>query len=184
MTYRYVPKSEVQVWTKTSQNYGYSINKNTKKKEYICHYSYYYDWVKQTENILAECKYNEDHLIQLTNKTIIVSQKNRFSKVYALNRIKEIRISFKRLMLPIILGGIFAPFTILAFMANLLELWIGIALFVVNITLFYHGWKGSYQICIQLATVEQNFFADSVSTPMLKLIEKTNKLIQQRLPKN
>lgn len=85
----------------------------------------------------------------LTNKTLIY-KRERKQKRFILSQISKIELHYKRLMFPLLLGGIGGAFSMVASLKGSLNLWIGMGLGAVGLLLFYYGIKGRYQLEIYM----------------------------------
>jgi len=146
---------------------------------YTIDYSSYYDWLTQEENILAKCRLNLDNGIVLTTKNIII-QKGRQKRHFPLRQIEHIDLTFKRLMLPLITGGITAPLSALATANRYIEMLSGLLIIVVSSMLFYYGWSGTYQMSLDFKTYKINYFSDGGDGKLKDLIHKGNHLLRSR----
>ncbi len=85
----------------------------------------------------------------LTDKTLIY-KRERKQKRFILSQVAKIELHYKRLMFPLLLGGIGGSFSVVASMKGSLNLWIGMGLGAVGLLLFYYGLKGRYQLEIYM----------------------------------
>ncbi|WP_338812942.1 hypothetical protein V9L05_16515 [Bernardetia sp. Wsw4-3y2] len=85
----------------------------------------------------------------LTNKTLIYKREGK-QKRFILSQVEKIELRYKRLMFPLLLGGIGGAFSIVASLKGSLNLWIGMGLGAVGLLLFYYGVKGRYQLEIYM----------------------------------
>lgn len=85
----------------------------------------------------------------LTDKTLIY-KRERKQKRFILSQIAKIELHYKRLMFPLLLGGIGGAFSVVASLKGSLNLWIGMGLGAVGLLLFYYGIKGRYQLEIYM----------------------------------
>jgi hypothetical protein len=85
----------------------------------------------------------------LTDKTLIY-KRERKQKRFILSQVAKIELHYKRLMFPLLLGGIGGAFSMVASLKGSLNLWIGMGLGAVGLLLFYYGIKGRYQLEIYM----------------------------------
>lgn len=85
----------------------------------------------------------------LTDKTLIYRREGK-QKRFILSQIANIELHYKRLMFPLLLGGIGGAFSIVASLKGSLNLWMGMGLGAVGLLLFYYGIKGRYQLEIYM----------------------------------
>jgi len=142
-------------------------------------YSHYYDWLKQQETTLANSTLTSTQSLQLTNKHLVVKQPN-YSLLYPLHTITKVSVAFKRLLLPLIGGGISTPLFAVAVWNHLFNFWLGIGILMAGLSLLYYGWLGTHQVSIQVAEHQVHYFADQKTQELEQLINSTNKVIRDR----
>lgn len=142
-------------------------------------YSHYYDWLKQHETTLVSSTLTNTHSLELTNKHLIVKQPNK-KLHYPLHTVSKINLAFKRLLLPIIGGGISTPLFTVALWNHLLHFWFGIGIIMAGLSLLYYGWLGTHQLSIQINENQVHYFADQKTPELEKLVSQVNKVIRER----
>lgn len=152
------------------------------KEKMVFHYTYYYPWLRQQENVIAEFEMNTNSNLQLTNKSLYINFKNKygeqFSKSLPLSKVNSIETHFRRLLFPLIIGGIFAPLAFVAAFLGTVHFWIGIAIGLSGLSLIYYGWSGAYQLKITAFHVQHfNYFIDFNSKKLEYFIEQTQRLL-------
>ena len=85
----------------------------------------------------------------LTNKSLIYKREGK-QKRFILSQLDKLELRYKRLMFPLLLGGIGGAFSVVASLKGSLNLWIGMGLGAVGLLLFYYGIKGRYQLEIYM----------------------------------
>ncbi|GEM_PF-2524356 len=168
-----IPKFYMEALIKNKLYTSKTIN------DYTIDYSSYYDWLMQEENVLAKCRLNSENGIVLTTKNVII-QKGRQKRYFPLRQIEHIDLTFKRLMLPLITGGITAPLSALATTNRYIEMLSGLLIMVVSLMLFYYGWLGTYQVSLDFKTYKINHFSDGGDDKLKDLIHKGNHLLRSR----
>jgi hypothetical protein len=147
-------------------------------KPMVHDYTFYFNWLQQTEDVLAECQLSGKEAMQLTNKHLHIDLGHR-QKALPLNQLQNLELVFKRLMFPLLVGGIVAPISLVALLNGLLAPLIGIGLSSVGLSLLYYGWVGTYQIRINLKSATfLAYFADSKTAQIERFIEKINRRLQ------
>jgi hypothetical protein len=143
-------------------------------------YSSYYDWLHQKETIVAKANMTNTHSLAITNKHLLITQPQK-KIAYPLHTINKIHIAFKRLLLPLITGGIAAPLFGIGLWNQFINFWFGLGIVMLSLSLLYYGWLGTHQISIELQSQHQiHYFADQKTPELKNLIAKTNQTIQQR----
>ncbi|MEN7546886.1 hypothetical protein AAG747_03125 [Rapidithrix thailandica] len=146
---------------------------------YYYHYSYQYPWIRTWENTLATCHFNEKSWISLSDNLLKISQPQSF-RVLRKTQIKALHLSFKRLFLPLVIGGITAPLALVALYSNILVAWTALSIVLLGSFLFYYGLRGVYQLKVELYGSELNVFLDEKSQEMEEFVKMTNRILQMQ----
>jgi len=166
---------------KEPQKYEFTVNiREDETPHYFYHYSWEYDWVKVEENIITECYLESGHRLKLTNRRVYVKHKN-YNKYWDLKSLISIDITFKRLMLPLVIGGISAPLSFVALVSRFLPLWTGLAILFIGILLMVYGYRGSYQLLMQMSGSSFSIFLDDKTQPVIRFINEVNKIIRKKV---
>ena len=91
---------------------------------------------------------DEKNVLKL-HKNLLLVIKNGHIRKFKTSEISDIKISKKRLLLPLILGGIVAPFSFVAIYENLFSPILLLTSFCIGIFLLYAGWTGTNVIIFQ-----------------------------------
>lgn len=142
-------------------------------------YTHYYDWIQRRADIWLEYRLSESNKMQLTENELFIVQEHRTRK-YLLKNLNRIDLNFTRLALPIVLGGIMCPLSILALYNYIIGLWIGVLMSLASALLFYYGWVGTYQVALELRNIKINFLTDQTSPLLEYFINTTNQMILKR----
>jgi hypothetical protein len=141
---------------------------------YTYDYTFYFDWLHQAENVLAECRLSEKETLQLTNKHLCVGSAQR-PRTFPLHQLRRLELSFKRLMFPLVLGGIVAPISLVALFNGLTSPLFGVSLAFVGLLLLYYGWLGAYQVRLHFHTqTVAAYFADARTARIEHLVQVAN----------
>jgi hypothetical protein len=172
-----------------NKNYHYSQTATTFFAKDMCKispinfthisYSHYYDWLLQEENTILRSALTNTHSLELTNKHLLVAQPDK-KIAYPLHNISKVSFAFKRLLLPLIGGGISTPLFAVALWNHLLNFWFGIGIVMAGMSLLYYGWLGIHQLSIQVADNQIHYFADQKTQDLEQLVQQTNKIIVER----
>jgi hypothetical protein len=180
-TYSYRKNKKAESYELKPSEYTHSTD-YLRLRNYFYSYSAYYAWLKQEESPLASCQLSRNSSVSVSPKTISIKQPY-LNRRFQLRKVEGIRGGFKRLMLPLILGGIIFPLSLIATYLGILNFWMGNAIFLTSAALFYQGWQGSYQMTVQFAHYEVNYFADSEQEKAVsQFIERINTYIQSHFP--
>jgi len=181
----FVPKKHFSVQTLAknvlkTQKYPTFFPRNwLKKSRFIFkNYSYYYDWLKQNESILDRCQANKSLRFEISSKAFIVHKSEQVRR-FSFKKIKKIDYQFKRLMFPLLLGGILSPLSALATFNNLLDFWLGTGIMIISFLLFYQGWQGGYQVVLFFSGYQISFFTEEPTKEMNDFFKNAQKLLKK-----
>jgi hypothetical protein len=142
-------------------------------------YSHYYDWLIQAEPLIAKLLLTYSQTLLLTSKHLVVQQPHR-KMLFTLKSIQSVSLHYRKLLFPLIIGGILAPLCAAALWNNLIHFWLGITFVILGLSLMYYGWLGTYQLDIQFDTYKISYFADQKTPELETMLKETNLLIQKR----
>ncbi len=173
------PNFTQSTWEVTFQKIDYQNFTNLSSPDIYASYTHHYDWVRRREDVWLECRLSDSNKMQLTENELYIVQQHRTRK-YLLKNLKQVELNFTRLALPIVLGGILCPLSILALYNYIIGLWIGVLMSLSSALLFYYGWIGTYQVALELRNIKINFLTDQTSPHLEYFITKTNQMILKR----
>ncbi len=155
------------------------------KKHYIYHYTYYFDWLKQRESVVAECAVTNTYHLLLTSKALSIKTRHKTweesTKIVPLSKIDSIDANFQRLVFPLIIGGVIAPLALFAAVLGMVHFWIGMAMTLSGLFLIYYGWAGAYQLKITAFQNQQlSYFVDFKTQKLENFIRETQRLLDLR----
>jgi hypothetical protein len=142
-------------------------------------YSHYNDWLQKKELYLEASQLTNTNKLQLTNKHLIMQYPNKHL-AFPLHTVRRVRVAFRRLLLPLISGGISTPLFAVALWNQLINFWFGIGIVMAGLSLLYYGWLGTHQVSIDFAQNTFNYFTDHKNPDLEKLIDHTNQIIKER----
>lgn len=146
------------------------------KDSYTYTYTYKYPWVNTEESIIDSCQFNEQDELLLTSKKLRVAQKYS-TKVVNIYQLKKLSVVFRRLMLPITTGGIFAPFAVVAMITGVLEPVAGLSIFIISGMIFYYGYRGAYQLKIEMESNTVSVFVDDYTKDLRHFVSRANRYL-------
>lgn len=133
--------------------------------------------VKLPDNAVAYChiKSQDDNrnVCVLTTNALEVSTRG-IKKTYLLSNIANIAIKQKKMLFPIIAGGIVGSLFFIASFNFVINLWLSLSLSGLGFVLFYYGWQGSPTISIKTKVKEYDHFINTVSQALHLFIEFIN----------
>lgn len=113
-----------------------------------------------TDSPVAVCflkKENDRHnQCLLTEKSLVITRKGKTAS-FLLPEVTCLSLNSRKMMLPLIAGGIFAPLSILAIDKNLFEPWAILTWLILNLFLFYFGWMGYSVLTVEHNGIHQDF---------------------------
>ena len=110
----------------------------------------------------------------LTEKHLIVMFRGR-KHVFALEHIKSITFEQRRAWLPLILGGVAAPFSLVAILLNLYNPWVLIYIFLPALLLLYLGWLPYTVLAVHDAVKPHDFRLPSVTSNLRAFVRFANR---------
>ncbi len=132
------------------------------------------DSVKAFVYLLAEG--DEKNKMMISDDQLIVIRKGK-RDIFPLDKITAIKPDNKKLLLPLILGGVIVPFAFLSFFANLFHPWFHLILILLGMYLFYEGWSGRVACTILLGHGnERHFYLPSISHNLRAFMDYVNSL--------
>lgn len=171
--------------THTSKPQFRTEKQQLSKNHYIYHYTYYFDWLKQRESVVAECAVTNTYHLLLTSKALSIRTRHKTwgdsIRIVPLNKIDSIHANFQRLAFPLIIGGVSAPLALFAALLGVIHFWIGIAMTLSGLFLIYYGWAGAYQLKINAFQNQQlSYFIDFKTQKLENFIQETQRLLHLR----
>ena len=111
----------------------------------------------------------------LTDKHFVVVFRGR-KHVFSLDHIKNIAFEQRRAWLPLIIGGIAAPFSLVAILLNLYNPWILIYVFLPALLLLYLGWLPYSVLAVHDAVKPHDFRLPAVSDNLRAFVRFANRM--------
>lgn len=128
-------------------------------------------------HILAVCniaKANDDHnKCALTQEHLYVTCKGKHH-AFELDQITKISFKQKKLLFPLVLGGIVGSLFLIAGFNFLVNIWMALIIGLAGMLLFYYGWVGSQTLTIHTKIKEYDIFIDQVTTPLQAFVAMVN----------
>ncbi len=135
------------------------------------------------EKYIAKCYLGDEeeewNKCELTNQRLIVKKKKRTWE-FILNQIKEISISQRKLLIPLIFGGVFTPLIMVGFFMDIFHPVFSLLLIISGIFIFYIGWLGKKMLTIELSSGRFDLSIDFPTYNLLAFIDYANQYIQEQ----
>jgi hypothetical protein len=181
-----MPQAKTYTYSYSGKFSNFVNSKKTVAKvadfQYIS-YSHYYDWLRQAETPLAVASLTDTHSLVLTNKHLLLqSPQKKLS--FPLQQVKSIDLAFKRLLFPLISGGISTPLFGVALWNQVVNFWLGVGIVLLSSSLLYYGWLGMHQVSINLSQESLHYFTDQKRADVEQLVRQTNQLLKSRKESN
>ncbi|MDZ7607587.1 MAG: hypothetical protein U5K79_18810 [Cyclobacteriaceae bacterium] len=113
----------------------------------------------------------------LSDSGLLVIYKGK-RHLFQTESIKQCRAEDKRLLFPLIVGGIMAPFAFLSFLIHPMQPWVHLVSIIAGMVLFYIGWTGKPAMVILLKNKEEViFYLPSISMNLQAFMDFANMMI-------
>lgn len=142
-------------------------------------YTYQYNWVNTPKGKNRRCDFDGDGYMILTDRQLTLFEDWKHHS-FPLSQIQGMKIGFRKLAAPLIIGGIISPLSFVAAFNSSFSFWISMGCFIIGLLLFYYGLQGSNQVTIQLHGYEFKFFIDEKSEQVEEFIHYTNRLTSKK----
>ncbi len=109
---------------------------------------------------------NEQNKMWLNQEYLQLVYKGQL-KVFPLKNITRISFNHRKLMLPLVIGGIAASLSLVAIMKLFYNPWLTLSLLTAGCLAAYRGYQGSWVLTIEEAKFHSDFFINAI-TPNLK----------------
>ncbi|NME71133.1 hypothetical protein [Flammeovirga aprica] len=142
--------------------------------DYYYSYSYLYNWIKMEEN--EDLKYELDSYFFLKLSTVFfeVSLPTTHRK-FERKMIQSVALKKKKLILPLLVGGIVGPLSLVAANIGSVSLFTGLSLFIGASLLFYFGFVGNFQLEVKFKNgTENQFFIEVENADIQYFIQQVN----------
>lgn len=127
---------------------------------------------------------DEKNLLKLDRRFLTVVKNGKTQKFH-LNELRSASKNHRKLLLPIILGGIISPFALLVIYQNVFPPLLVMTLFFIGLLLLYLGWTGSDILSIHMENdKEEQIFIRVLPDQVLKFMNFLNIFISKGQNKN
>ena len=141
----------------------------------------YFDQNRATAFVYLLSNGDEKNKILVSNELmLIIRGGNR--KTFQLKEISSLRTENKKLLFPLILGGIITPFAFLSYFVNIFMPWFHLISILAGILLFYIGWAGRLALTIVYKNGDElHYYLPSISKNLFAFIEYVNSFLKGEL---
>lgn len=112
----------------------------------------------------------------LTENFLSFTRKGKIA-TFALDDINSLSFSARKLMLPLITGGIFGPLSVIAISKNIFNPWGILIWLMINLLLIYYGWIGYVAITVNLKGFHRDFPIRTKSSNLIAFTAFVNEYI-------
>jgi hypothetical protein len=115
--------------------------------------------------------------VLISDDQLLVIHKNQ-KQILALKDISKLESAHKKMLLPLILGGIITPFAFLSYFVNLFHPWIHLFSILAGMFLFYYGWMGKSAFTIVFKKGDELiYYLPSISKNLDAFMDFANALL-------
>ena len=113
----------------------------------------------------------------ISEDQLLVIRKNQ-RQLFSFKSISSLKSENKKLLFPLILGGIVAPFAFLSYFANFFLPWIHLVAILGGMFLFYTGWLGKSSFTVVFKNGDElNYYLPAISKNLQAFIYFVNTLL-------
>lgn len=153
-------ETEIQPVYWFNEGKGKPVIINSTKQEFTYDYSFNHWWVNMHETELGILKIGRSRRLELTNRYLRVYSSSGQVKKFFLPKVINIQFEHKKIILPIIIGGITGPLSIVGLSRYVLTPFTGIIMVMCGFLLLYYGLQGSSQLIIETHGSKTSFFLE------------------------
>ncbi len=140
----------------------------------------YFDWEKAKAFVYLLSEGDDDNKLAITDELLLVNH-NKQKSLFLLSQIVHLKAENKKMLFPLIVGGIITPFAFLSYFTNMFLPWIHLVSMLAGMFLFYVGWSGKSSLTILLKNRgEENFYLQSISRNLWAFIDFVNNLLSNK----
>ncbi len=122
-------------------------------------------YIAKTDDAQNKCVLTQDHLY--------VTRKGK-QNAFELDQITQVLIKQKKLLFPLVLGGVVGSLFLIAGFNFLVNIWIAMIIGLAGMLLFYYGWVGSRTLTIYTKVKEYDIFIDQETSPLQAFMSMVN----------
>jgi hypothetical protein len=138
----------------------------------------YFDLAKVKANVYLLKDGDKQNMAMITDEALMIVRDGK-KALFQLNIITKVDIANKKMLLPLILGGVLVPFSFLWYFTNMMHPVFHLVAILTGIFLFHAGWNGKAALIVQLAGKEERLiYIPSLSMHVRAFIEYVNECLQ------
>jgi hypothetical protein len=120
---------------------------------------------------------NDDNSCKLTDRRLIIRRRNKLYE-YPIQGIRSLGINHRKLLIPIVFGGVFTPLIAVGFFEGFFHPVIAVILIISGVFTFYLGWTGQQVLTVNESQGHSDFPVENPGENMAAFIEFTNQFIE------
>lgn len=121
---------------------------------------------------------DQENKCMLTSQRLMVVYRGNLSS-FERHHIKNLSFNERRLLLPLVIGGIMAPLSLLAIFLNLYNPWPLMFILFLGLALFYLGWQQHPVFTVTDSVKDHDFFLKNISPNLSAFVTFARQLIFQ-----
>jgi hypothetical protein len=133
------------------------------------------------EKNIAVCYFleegNDRYSCKLTDQRLIIRRKNRLNE-FPIQGIRSLRINHRKLLIPIVFGGVFTPLIAVGYFEGFFHPVIAVVLIISGVFTFYVGWTGQQVLTVNESQGHSDFTMENPGENLIAFIEYTNQFIE------
>lgn len=139
----------------------------------------YFDQDKAKAIVYILTEGDNKNKVLITDDQILVIRKNK-KQHFALKNLSLLKSENRKMLFPLILGGIITPFAFLSYFVNFFHPWIHLLSSMSGLFLFYFGWVGKSVFSIVFKNGDElNFYLPTISKNLQAFIDFVNTLLKK-----
>ncbi len=139
----------------------------------------FFDYDKLKARVYLLQDNDQKNMALVSDEHLLINRKGQ-KKMYQLQQIDEVRIGVKKSLFPLFLGGIFTPFAVVSYFANMFHPLIHLIGTLLGLLLFYFGWSGRHTVILKHPKGhEEDIFLPSVTPNLEAFVDYVNGLINR-----
>ena len=121
---------------------------------------------------------DERNKCTLTETILIITNKG-IEDTYLLKDLNHAEFYEKKLLLPLIAGGIIASFGLTAYLSGYFNPWLTMSVSIAGIYSFYYGWSGTWTLTLDTSLGNKDYYLRGVSLNLKAFINYLNYLLME-----
>ena len=114
----------------------------------------------------------------LTVTNLIITNKG-IETNYLLKDLNHVKFHEKKLLLPLIVGGIIASFGLTANLSGFYNPWLTMSVSIAGIYLFYYGWLGTWTLTLDTSLGNKDYYLRSVNLNLIAFVNYLNYMLSE-----